>query len=284
VQLAYRKWEPESGQVRAVLAAAPGWNGTACDVAPLGRYLDKRGIAVYSLSMRGQHGDLTAASRRSKGDVESEQRWESDFFEFTEWIHRRHPRTPLLLYGQSMGALTALLVSAKEAQDGSARPRGVILHSPAVAMMYTWPVVRIFVDGMRAVYPHRLLFAISLIPGDEPALTNNAKFDLYWGESVDRVEPGFTWSFFDESLKLGARARMGAAQLHRPVLMLTGDQDPIGPAGVGQGAFARLLRTFPTREKQRRRFPDGYHDLLHDSNAEEAVRCIGDWVDEILRE
>jgi len=282
-RLAYRKWAPASAEPRAVIVAAPGWNGTACDAEPLGRRLAKRGIAVYSVSMRGQHGDLSAAARRAKGNVDSGQLWESDLAEFTEWVHRRHPGTPLFLYGQSMGALTTMLVSMHEERDGGVKPRGVILHSPAVAMMYPWPVVRVFTDGMRALYPHRLLFSIGLIPGDKPALTNNPKFDLYWGVSRDRVRPGYTWAFFDESLRLGARARNAAEHLHRPVLVLTGDQDPIGTAGVGQEAFARLMRIIPSPEKQRRRFPNGYHDLFHDSNAEAAVKCIGDWVEEILR-
>ena len=139
---------------------------------------------------------------------------------------QRHPDTPLFLYGQSMGSLTAILVSSDGGASGAVRPSGIILHSPAVAMMYTSPLVRLFVAELRSVRPRGLLFSVGLIPGDKPALTNDAQFDRFWGRSVDRVRPGFTWSFFDETLKLGGRARKAVSQLDVPVIVLTGEKDP----------------------------------------------------------
>ena len=281
-QLMYRTWGPAQERPRAVIVGVPGWNGTAGDIAPLGRYLAGRGMRVYSTGVRGQHGDLTAASLRTKGQAGDGRLWERDFYEFAAWVRKRHPKTPLFLYGQSMGSLTAILVSS-EMSSGDVRPSGIILHSPAVAMMYASPLVRLFVGEWRSLYPRRLLFNVGLIPGDKPALTSDAKFDRFWGRSVDRVRPGFTWSFFDETLKLGARARSAAAQMDLPVIVLTGDKDPIGTAGVGQGAFARLMRRIPAEAKERQRFADGYHDLIHDSNEPQALRCIADWLDRQLR-
>ena len=68
-----------------------------------------------------------------------------------------------------------------------------------------------------------------------------------------------------------------------PVIVLTGDKDPIGTAGVGQRAFARLMRRIPAEAKERHRFADGYHDLIHDSNEPRALRCIADWLDRQLQ-
>ena len=252
-QLMYRSWGPRHGEPRAIVVAVPGWNGTAGDIGPLGRSLASRGIAVYSTGVRGQHGDLTAASQRLKGHVEDWRLWARDFYEFAATIHDRHSGAPLFLYGQSMGSLTAMLVALDETRSGRLNPRG-------------------------------LLFRVGLIPGDKPALTNNAEFDRFWGQSRDRVRPGFTWSFFDEALKLGARARSVAAQIDIPVIVLTGDNDPIGTAGVGQGAFARLMRRLPTAVKERRRFPNGYHDLIHDSNKSQALQDVSAWIDQRLRE
>ena len=119
-------------------------------------------------------------------------------------------------------------------------------------MMYASPLLRLFVGELRSFNPRGLLFNVGLIPGDKPALTNDAKFDRFWGRSEDRVRPGFTWSFFDETLKLGARARTAAAQTNLPVIVLTGDKDPIGTAGVGQRAFARLMRRIPAEGRRDR--------------------------------
>jgi alpha-beta hydrolase superfamily lysophospholipase len=279
----YRTWGPRDGSVRAVIVGVPGWNGTAGDMEPLGRYLVRRRICSYSTGVRGQHGDLSAARQRTKGHIDDGRLWERDFSEFVEWVRQRHPSIPLFLYGQSMGSLVAMSVLSESERSGHIRPAGIILHSPAVAMIYASPLVRLGVGRLRSFKPRGLLFRIGLISGEKPALTNNPKFDRYWGLSRDRVRPGFSWAFFDETLKLGARARTAVSSMEVPVIVLTGDKDPIGTAGVGQGAFGRFMRSIAAQEKERQRFADGYHDLIHDSNRADAVQRVADWLDRQLR-
>jgi acylglycerol lipase len=282
-QLMYRLWGPSHGTPRAVVVGVPGWNGTAGDMEPLGRHLAERGVSSYSTGVRGQHGDLTATQQRTKGHIDDGRLWERDFYEFVGWVQRRHRGIPLFLYGQSMGSLVAMLVLTESNRPLQIRPSGIILHSPAVAMIYASPVLRLGVAQLRSFNPRGLLFRVGLISGEKPALTNNPKFDRHWGLSRDRVRPGFSWAFFDETLKLGARARTAATAMDVPVIVLTGDKDPIGTAGVGQGAFARFMRSIPCQAKERERFVDGYHDLIHDSNQTEAVECVGEWLDRQLR-
>ncbi len=281
-QIMYRRWGPASGEPRAVVVAIPGWNATAGDIEPLARYLAARGICVYSSGVRGQHGDLTARALHTKGDIESGFLWTRDYCEFTQWVRERYPRTPLFLYGQSMGALTVLTAADAPAITDGGELRGVILHSPAVAMVYTAPPARSFIGLMRALYGNRLLFNVGLVPGDKPALTSDVKFDMVWGLSVDRVRPGFTWRFLDEAMKLGERARVAAARLQAPVLVLTGDKDPVGTAGVGQRAYTALVKSIPSSDKEHARFTDGYHDLIHDKNQRQALECVGAWMEREL--
>ena len=279
-EIMYRTWGPGDAEPRAIVIAVPGWNATAGDIEPLARYLALRGIRVYSSGVRGQHGDLTAKSHHAKGDINDGRLWTRDFCEFAAWVRHRYPRTPVFYYGQSMGALTVL--TAAEA-PGCGPLRGVILHSPAVGLMYSPLPVRSFIGMMRGLYGDRLLFDISLIPGDKPALTSDPRFDMIWGLSRDRVRPGFTWRFLDEAFKLGARARVAATQLQAPVLVLTGDQDPIGTAGVGQHGFSILMKSIPSTNKERDRFPDGYHDMIHDKNAPQALADVGAWMERELK-
>jgi alpha-beta hydrolase superfamily lysophospholipase len=282
-QIMYRAWGPSNGEPRAIVIGVPGWNATAGDIEPLALYLAGRGIGVYSSGVRGQHGDLTAKARHLKGDITDGHLWTRDFREFTAWVRRGHPHTPFFLYGQSMGALIALTAAETPGIKSSPEFRGIILHSPAVAMIYSPIPVRSFIGVMRDFYGARLLFNVGLIPGDKPALTSDPKFDLAWGLSADRVRPGFTWRFLDEAMKLGQRARIAASKLKAPVLVLTGDKDPIGTAGVGQHAFSIFIKSIPSTDKERDRFPDGYHDLIHDHNKPRALQCVGAWMDRELR-
>ena len=124
----YRTWGPLHGKPRAVVVAIPGWNATAGDIEPLARYLALRGIRVYSSGVRGQHGDLTATSQHTKGDIDDGRLWTRDFCEFTQWVRKRCPRTPLFLYGQSMGALTVLTAAGLPAVEEGGELRGIIFR------------------------------------------------------------------------------------------------------------------------------------------------------------
>jgi hypothetical protein len=43
------------------------------------------------------------------------------------------------------------------------------------------------------------------------------------------------------------------------------------------------MRSIPSRDIERQRFAEGYHDLIHDDNRSEAVRSVGDWLDRQLK-
>ena len=43
------------------------------------------------------------------------------------------------------------------------------------------------------------------------------------------------------------------------------------------------MRAIPAQEKERQRFADGYHDLIHDSNWADAVQRVAEWLDRQLR-
>jgi hypothetical protein len=42
------------------------------------------------------------------------------------------------------------------------------------------------------------------------------------------------------------------------------------------------MRRLPTGVKERRRFPNGYHDLIHDSNKSQALQDVSAWIDQRL--
>jgi alpha-beta hydrolase superfamily lysophospholipase len=42
------------------------------------------------------------------------------------------------------------------------------------------------------------------------------------------------------------------------------------------------MNSIPSTDKERDRFPDGYHDLIHDKNTARALACVGAWMDREL--
>ena len=138
------------------------------------------------------------------------------------------------------------------------------------------------VSALAAVQPQKRVSVLNALPRNRLALTNNLAFDLAWRESRDRICEGFTLRWIREITQLGGAAADGARKLDVPVLVLTGDKDPIGPAGVEKTGFDRLMRDLDSTQKRRETFWNGYHDLLHDSNGPSARWAISRWVDGLL--
>jgi hypothetical protein len=43
------------------------------------------------------------------------------------------------------------------------------------------------------------------------------------------------------------------------------------------------MKSIPSSAKERVRFEDGYHDLIHDKNQAQALHCIGNWIERELQ-
>ena len=171
-QLMYRTWGPTHRVPRAVVVgrARLEWNGRG--YWALGSLFGRarnpgstRRAFVDSMGSRPPHSAQKAMLMTAVSG--------SGTFRNSSNGRRRHQGTPLFLYGQSMGSLTAILVLREMDHSDQLRVSGIILHSPAVAMMYASPVLRFGVGRLRDLNPKGLLFNVGLISGEKPALTND---------------------------------------------------------------------------------------------------------------
>ena len=65
-----------------------------------------------------------------------------------------------------------------------------------------------------------------------------------------------------------------------PVLLLSGQDDPVGDAGRGVQKIYEQMKKAGIRHITFRLFPNARHDLLHEetNGAETARHCIADWL------
>ena len=276
-QLAYRTW-PARSPLRALIVAVPGWDSTMCDAEALARYLAPRRIQVFSLSVRGQHGDLTARAMGTTGNIDTWRHWPEDLLAFTEDLRHRYPGVPIFWQGQSVGA--AIVLEAAAETRAPSGPPPLILHTPAVAITHAPLWERTLAHFLGAVAPNTPLPSESTRP-PPPAVSRNIALDIAWRTSADRVRPGFAYRFVREVFVLGSHARGAVRRLRQPVLVLIGGQDPIAPSGVGVKGYEKFLRSFPSRPEVRI-FPEGVHDLYHDQNAPAAFHQVSEWIDQTL--
>src|SRR4051794_28820404 len=106
VDLVYRRWVPD-GEVRAALQIVHGASEHSGRYDGLAGALTDRGIAVYSMDLRG-HGRTaqgTGVGRFGQGNAESML---DDVLTLRRIAANEHPGRPEILLGHSMGSVIAL--------------------------------------------------------------------------------------------------------------------------------------------------------------------------------
>ncbi len=238
----YRMW-PAVGQVRGVAVLVHGMGEHSGRYQHVAGFLAQRGMVVYALDQRG-HG-LTPGE---KGTVERFSDFLDDLAEFHALAIREQPGLPLVLFGHSMGGLivTAYLLERPLVPDY------LILSGPAI--------VPIFDPADRSIDPSRL--------SRDPEVWRSYLEDPL--VLRDRVQQGLY-----VALARGLGLLVGrAAEIDVPVLLIHGENDVLCSA---EGARA-YVEAFSSDDITVLVYPEGRHEMLNETNRDEVMNDLWDWL------
>ncbi len=265
LELPLRSWPPShGGPPSAVILALHGFNDYSKAFEDAGRFWAAQGLAVYAYDQRGfgtaPHRGLWAGTPALTGDLRAA----------AGLLRARHRGVPLYLLGDSMGGAAILAASAE------VRPLpadGVILVAPAVwsrANMpalyratlwlgaHTIPWATVTGRGLKIQASDNIPMLRAL--GRDPLVIKETRIDAIHG-LVDLMD----------------QALAAAPALEAPALLLYGDKDEIVP----EDPTLRLWQTLPAAARARQRralYPNGWHMLLRDLEAEVVWRDIAAWI------
>ena len=76
-----------------------------------------------------------------------------------------------------------------------------------------------------------------------------------------------------------------AARMPRdlPILILSGDADPVGENGKGVRRFEKMLKKIGMRKVTCKLYPENRHELINDLDKQEVFQDIRKWCDTIRR-
>ena len=263
-------WPPEEAPARAVILALHGFNDYSVNfMAESAKLFTRHGIAVYAYDQRG----FGAAPHA--GIWPGEATLARDAVTAAHLIRARHPRVPLIMLGESMGA--AVLVLAATGADPPPAD-GYILSSPAL-----WGR-----EGMPGPMRWGLWLASRTIPivgfqagvgGISP--TDNAAAMRRWQRDpltlkVTRVDAAHGLvDLMDAAVAGLPGCCRGVGGARVPTLVLFGAKDRIVPVRVAR----RVLGTVPADGAARIAFyPEGWHLLLRDENREAVAADVLAWL------
>ena len=264
-RLPLARWAPETGEPWAVIVALHGMNDSRASFRLAGPWWAEQGIETWAVDQRG----FGAAPGR--GVWAGEARMTDDLRTAVALARARHPRAVIAVVGESMGGAVAI------AAFGSDRPPDadrVILLAPAVwgwtaqgavNSAGLWIAARAM--GDRAVNAPE--WAVRDLPasdnrlelfrnGRDPASLIATRFDTLHG-LVDLMET----------------ASVRLAEVRAPTLLLYGAHDNV----IRREPMRLALERAGERPGFRTGFyPDGWHILNRDLQAETVYRDVEAWL------
>ena len=261
--LPLRRWLPMQ-RPRAVVLGLHGFNDYNNAFAQSASYLMEHAIAVYAIDQRGfgrtEHPGIWA------GQV----RMQDDLLAAADLLCQRYPQTPLYLFGESMGGAVILGTAARLHQTCVA---GVILAAPAVwgwETMPWWqgtllrlaahvaPATKVTGEGLD-IRPSDNIEMLRAL-GRDPLVIKETRIDTIYGLT-----------------NLMQSAYSSSPQLQLPTLLLYGEQDEI-ITPVPLCGMLEKVNDFSALGWRMLLYPDGFHMLTRDLQAEVVLADIAAWI------
>lgn len=266
-ELPFRVWRPD-GQPRAAVLALHGFNDYSRAFELPGTAWAAQGLITYAYDQRGFGGSP------HRGIWAGWSRLTADLWSAAAAVRAAHPDLPLFLVGESMGGAVILASFGSEsagfrAASGTPPVAGAILSAPAVWGRSTMP----------PVYRWGLWFAAHTLPWHpvsgsglrRQASDNVAMLRQLWEDplTIRYTRTDAVWGL----VNLMDAALAATARIDVPVLTLYGEKDEIVPPGP----VARMRDLLP-EGADHRLYPDGWHLLFRDLEAQQVWDETADWM------
>ncbi|MBE7637924.1 alpha/beta fold hydrolase [Sneathiella sp. P13V-1] len=288
------EWLP-NGSPKAVVQIAHGMAEHAARYERLALFLNEAGIAVYANDHRG-HGK-TIPEGNIPGHMADEKGWEKaveDLHLINREIAARHPETPIMLMGHSMGSfmtqdylarysdtLAGAALSATNGPPGTLGKLAQLVsrieklrngnegHSTLLANMS-------FKAFNKAFAPNRTEF--DWLSRDE------AEVDKYVNDPLCGYDCSIaTWiGLLDALTRIASDDALAKMNKELPIYVFSGTDDPVGEKTKG---VERLIKAYKKRgfgKVTLKYYPDGRHELLNETNRDEVMTDLLGWVEDVI--
>ena len=287
-------WLPEETP-RGVLQIAHGMTEHIGRYTALAQALTQRGLAVAGFDLRG-HG-------RNPGNAEiasfGKDGWEAsiqDMHLFFQLLSQRFPGQPHFLLGFSLGSflLREYLGRYPEGMEGAA-----ILgtsYQPGAVLGVMMAIVKSQIkkagfDGTTDLVKQLSFenYNLKFRPNRTTAdwlCADATQLDAYLADPLCRktISAGLFWQLLGSMKRTGSRDAYHGWNLDTPILLLSGQDDPVGNSGKGVVAVKKRMEKAGICRVTLELLPNARHDLLHEeaSAAADARNSLVRWMEDII--
>ncbi len=285
------RWLPE-GSPRAVVQIAHGMAEHSDRYARFAQSLTDDGYAVYAHDHRGHKG--TAVDHAHEGYFADHDGWGTavrDMASITATLRAEQPGVPVFLFGHSMGSFLSRSYAAEYAEDLA----GLVLSGTAGdpgALALAGIAISTIQGKLRGRrHPSGLMDTMSFGQYNAAFKPNRTKSDWLSRDpaEVDKYIADewcgnvFTAGFYADLLgglrQINSDTLVAKVPKDLPILVFSGDQDPVGAAGKGPTAVAEQYRRLGVHDVTLKLYPGGRHEMLNETNRDEVTADVIAWLD-----
>jgi alpha-beta hydrolase superfamily lysophospholipase len=282
----YRRWLP-AGDVRATVQLVHGASEHSGRYGRFATALTARGFGVWAMDLRG-HGrtaESTGIGRFGGGLGVDTVLDDVDGLHLV--IDEQHSGVPRVLLGASMGSIIALASAERRGRDLA----GLILSGPVGVAPQLVDTVTALEEAVAAGAEDNALDALGAFNEKfEPARTrydwlsrDPAEVDKYVTDPLSGDEMPLTVAYAAGVFALAVRAATPEAVATLPdglpVLLLSGQHDPVGGENAVQVTALAQLFTERGLPVEQHVYPDARHEVFNETNRDEVVADLLAWLD-----
>lgn len=264
-----RRWRAQ-GERRGTIVYVHGLSGAATDFDPVADRLAAKGWEGFGLYLRGQGNDPVMERR---GYWMSAEGHLDDLEKFT----RELPdcRGPLFYYGESMGAV---IVSLAAVHQRLMPADGIILSAPVVALRNPPPWwIQKMIIWLARIAPRLRVELGPLISrsksGKRALLTRDEAYQKWLDEKPDRLRR-FSLGMLRNLNLMMEEAYRRAPEIQLPVFMQHAGHDLF----IAPVQSAEFFHRIGSKEKKAQFYPEAYHLLFRDLDANQVIEDVAAWI------
>lgn len=269
--LATYRWGGDISAPRGIVQIAHGLAEHSARYARVAEALNAAGYVVVAMDHRGHGRSITD----TPGDFGAPG-WDglvSDLVAFGASVKAELPGLPLVLIGHSMGsfATQSALLDHSDQYDAVVLSGSSAIDALAAAMAEA-PAEAAGLEAFNAGFEHRT--------GYEWLSRDAAEVDIYVADPLCGFDtpPETIPSLFSHAAALADPYRLAAIRDDLPLLLVSGDADPLAGGGQLIELLAQRYREAGSADVTVRLYPGARHEVFNETNRAEVIGEVVDWV------
>ncbi|MEX0660577.1 MAG: lysophospholipase [Balneolaceae bacterium] len=288
-----RKWMPNEDNPTAIVQIIHGLGEHCKRYERFAECLTDHGFGVVSYDHRG-HGETDPDQLGYIPDVNGFHQMVENIHDFTIRVKQEFPNQPRILFAHSMGSF----LTQRYMQLFDDQPAGIIYSGSngkpsrllPFGSLISSAIWRLKGADYKSSFIHNLTFKAfntKFKPNQTDAdwlSRDENEVDAYVNDPLC----GFTSSvsfykhFFEGLKSLHNHTPFADHNLSIPILVVSGDKDPVSNMGKGIQNLEQILKSNGVSDLTVKLYDGARHELLNEINRDEVMQDLKTWIDRIL--